>query len=205
MINWKNLINSNSLPSMQDLNDCFDSFDLICGKHEKDCFDYANNKDIDNLLDTIEKYYSVRASKKDMQIVKNYIVANITNIYNKSGSIKKVQDLANAKKLKTRKDLKSLATKIMYFIDYKHFPIFDSNACKALIHIDKKTSFYGNKAKNIINRINVKGSFNYSEYKKIIDTLIDEIDKKNKTNLKQKTEKYRIIDKYLWIYGGNLD
>lgn len=205
MINWKNLINSNSLPSMQDLSDCFDSFDLICGKHEKDCFDYANNKDIDNLLDTIEKYYSVRANNKDIQKVKGYMVANKTNIYNKSGSTKKVQGLANSNKLGTKKDLKSLATKIMYFIDYEHFPIFDSNACKALIYIDEKTSFYGNKAKKIINSINVKGNFNYNEYKKIIDTLIAEIDKKNKTNIKQNTEKYKIIDKYLWIYGGNLD
>lgn len=173
----------------QDIKDCKDAFMLLNGRWEDKCFDYASKNKYDELLDYINKYYSSRIEHDDKDKLVMYLKKNKAK-----DEVQLVNELANSKVVKTSKNYRSVATKIVYFISGANCPIYDSNACNALIHINKQINFYSGNLEKVLSSLK-NGKFVYKEYKKIIDDFVIWLGKE---------QYYQDLDKYLWIYGGQL-
>lgn len=112
MINRKKLIINNP-PTKSDINDCFNAFDLLYGKYEDMCFNYAKSKSIHELLIAINSFYSTRVSSKHLTLIENYIVKNIMQIYGSKKDPNIVNDIANVcVKAKNGKCYKAFASKL---------------------------------------------------------------------------------------------
>lgn len=196
----------------KEISECYESFDLLMGKIEDECFDLAKNRKIHELVNKINTYYSTRASSQEMNDICAYLKTNIKRVYSKKYDRNIVNEIANLtlnsksrKQSKSNKQRKrqsrSLASKIMYFINSDNYPIYDGYARDALIDINDKYSLCLGNLKNEFTKLENKKTFDYDKYKKIID------DFRNKLRIYNKEKKiinYIKIDKYLWIYGKNL-
>lgn len=192
--------------------ECYESFDLLMGKIENDCFDLAKKKRIDELVKMINNYYSTRASSQEMNDICAYLKTNIKRVYSKKYDRNIVNEIANLtlnskskKQSKFNKQRKrqsrSLASKVMYFVDSDNYPIYDSYARDAMANLNKSMNFYQSNLETIFKKFENKNFFNYDEYKKIIDMFIAKLIKNDRKCSKLT---YKEIDKYLWIYGKNI-
>ena len=189
MISYKKLVKLDAKPTKQMLKDCKDAFMLINGKIENECLKYASSNKIDELVDNINKYYSTRIASEDKKKIIAYIKKN-----KRKTKKELVNDLANSNVVKTSKNYKSVATKIVYFLSDKKYPIYDSNAYNALIDINKKMKFNKDLDKKL--SIIKNKNFDYDIYKGIIDDFAEWCGIKHNN--------YQAIDKYLWTYGRNI-
>lgn len=195
-INRKQLLNKK--PNVSIIEDCYKSFDLIMGKNEDLCFNLAKNGNYKSLIDNINAFYSTRTSKKERKLINSFLIKNKNRINSRKYDNKLVNDIANVNNKKGRQ-LRSLASKIMYFINSDNYPIYDSYAREALIDLNSKYNLGLGNLKNKFMIMENKKTFNYDNYRKIVYDFKKAIKSKKGKNINNKK-----IDKYLWIYGKNL-